>query len=292
MSTADVSEVAYFARLREGDPVTAPSWLLRRVPSPDGPVDELLGRDGVWRPSPMLAATGRGELPGPLKPLVSVFAVALESAVRREYEAVSRALARQRAGEFPLRLAVPGYGSGYLDAEARAEMVAFLTGAPLVVSGPDGAYRTDGMWVWPESIADSVLATGLPPEDELFLHIEDRAFCHPEELEKVVLDRARFLVESAPRTEGAERVREFSVPGMPPPPTTEERLGELAGWHSEWQGRHAGSTPYRAEEHPDDEDYERHHVDVEASAEAETEYTAKARQIMGLDPKTGRRVDL
>jgi hypothetical protein len=241
----------------------------------------------------MLEATVRGELPGPLKPLSSPFAGALEAAVRREHEAVSRALARQRAGEFPLRLAVPGYGSGYLDAEARAEMVAFLTGAPLVVVRPDGSYRTDGMWVWPESIAEFVLATGIPPEDEFFLHIEDRAFCFPAELEPGVLDRARLLLmEPSPPAEGGERVREPSVPGRPPSPAAGERLGELADWHSEWQGRHAGSTPFRGGDHPDDEDYDRHHVDVEASAEAEAEYTTKAREIMGLDPETGRRVDL
>jgi hypothetical protein len=89
-----------------------------------------------------------------------------------------------------------------------------------------------------------------------------------------------------PRSAGA-----LLVPGRAAPPTREERLAKLGAWHSEWQRRHAETTPFRPEEHVG-EDYNLHYVDVEASAEAEREFTTRAREIMGLDPETGSRMDV
>jgi hypothetical protein len=68
-------------------------------------------------------------------------------------------------------------------------------------------------------------------------------------------------------------------------PDRRRRLEELGRLHSEWVARHVASTPFR----PDgaDSDYNVHHVDVEASADAEREFMRRAREIMGLDPETG-----
>lgn len=69
------------------------------------------------------------------------------------------------------------------------------------------------------------------------------------------------------------------------------KLMELARWHDEWAKRHAEDGQFRPEQHPDpDSDYHVHHVDVDPSADAEAEFMMRAREIMGLDPVTGRRV--
>jgi hypothetical protein len=288
------TETTYFARLRPGKTVSSPSWLLRRVVSGQGTVDELLGRDGQWRSSEMLVRAERGELPGTVKRVSAELAQSLVRTAQWWFGGVRRALDRQRAGEFVLRLAVPGTGSafGEWDAEAQAEVVAFLTRAPVVVAGPSGTYRTDGMWVWPESIADQVLASGAPPEDLFFYHIEAREYFSPETVAPSVIERARRLLEVAATADGTERVQETNVPGQPPPPSQEERQRALGAWHADWQRKHAATTPFRPERFPGDPDYDQHYVDVEASPEADWEYTVRAREIMGLDPETGQRVDL
>ncbi|WP_204299652.1 hypothetical protein [Actinoplanes campanulatus] len=287
-----MDETLYFARLRPGESVANPSWMLRRVVSAAGTVDELLGRDGVWRPSDMLARTERGELPGTLTRTSHRPPKAIAATAQKHFGAVQRALERQRAGDFVLRLATPGTGTAFgpLDAEAQAEVVAFLTRAPLVGDGPAGPFRTDGMWVWPESIAGEVLATGAHPEDLLYRHIEARKFFFPAELAPGVIERARWLLEKT--ADGPGRVQESNVPGQPPPPTREERLRVLSAWHAEWERKHAATTPFRPDLHPDKPDYNLHHVDIDASSEADWEYTRRAREIMGLDPETGLRVDI
>ncbi|MBW6436339.1 hypothetical protein KZ829_21605 [Actinoplanes hulinensis] len=294
MDESTATEMLYFARLRPGESVANPSWTLRRVVSATGTVDELLGRDGVWRPSDMLARAERGELPGTLRRTSHRPPTAMAATARKHFGAVRRALERQRAGDVVLRLAVPGTGAAFgpLDAEAQAEVVAFLTRAPLVSDGPAGTYRTDGMWVWPESIAAEVLATGNHPEDLFHRHIEARMFLLPPDLAPGVIERARRLLETAADADGTERAQEPNVPGQPPPPTRAERLRALSAWHAEWERKHAATTPFRPELHPGESDYNLHHVDVDASPEADREYTLRAREIMGLDPETGLRLDI
>ncbi|WIM97994.1 hypothetical protein ACTOB_001562 [Actinoplanes oblitus] len=294
MAASTDGEPVYFGRMRPGDALSDPSWVLRRVTARGRTVDEILGRDGEWHPSDMLARAERGELPGRLEELGPLLPAALAKVAQRQFRAVRRALARQAAGEFVLRLALPGTGTAYrgLDSEARDETAAFLTGAPLVAVTGQGVFRTDGMWVWPESIARQVVETGDPPEDEFFYHIQARAFFFPAELAPGVAERARALLEVAAAGGHTERVREANVPGRPPPPTREERQRALGAWHAEWERKHAATTPYHPERHPDDPAYHEHHVTVEASPEADWEYTVRAREIMGLDPETGQRVDI
>jgi hypothetical protein len=276
-------EVTYFVRLRPGESTTTASWLLRRA----GSVDELLGRDGQWHPSPMLAAAERGEIPGTLRRTVAPIARGIVESVGEEYAAARRALEQQRDGEFTLRRA----GSGEalerprLDHEGRADVVAFLTGAPLVGAGADGSLRTDGMWVWSDALAATVQASGRMADGEFLFHIETRRFLFPEQVGPAVIERARQLLAS-----GAQR--EAQVPGRPAPPTEQQRLAALSSWHAEWQRKHEASTPFRPELHTGAEDYNLHSVDLEASTEAEREFTMRAREIMGLDPVTGAKIDI
>jgi hypothetical protein len=66
------------------------------------------------------------------------------------------------------------------------------------------------------------------------------------------------------------------------------KLMELARWHDEWAKRHTDDGQFRPEEHPDpDSDYNVHHIDVDPSPDAEAEFMMRAREIMGLDPRTG-----
>lgn len=288
METSAGVETTHFARLRPGETVADASWVLRRVVSAAGSVDELLGRDGVWRPSDMLARTERGELPGTLKRMSHRLPAATAKTLRSHYGAIRRALDRQQAGDFLLRLARPGTGTafGALDAEAQAEVVAFLTQAPLVAPG----FRTDGMWVWPESIAQEVLATGAHPENLFYRHIRSRHFFLPEMPAPSVIERARRLLEIAATTDGT--AQETNVPGQPPPPTQEERLRAVGSWHAEWERKHAATTPFRPERHAPDSGYNLHHVDVDASPEADWEYIRRSREIMGLDPETGLNMEI
>jgi hypothetical protein len=179
-----------------------------------------------------------------------------------------------------------------MDAEARAEFAAFLTGAPLVGGGPAGVYRTDGMWVWPESMATTVLASGLLSDRVFDYHIRVRGFFYPEQVEPSVLERARQMLVVAAGADGSEQIREPNVPGCPPEPTEKERMAALSAWHSEWVSKHEATTAFRPQDNAGVEDYNLHYVDLDASKEAQREYDVRAREILGQDPETGSPVDI
>jgi hypothetical protein len=70
------------------------------------------------------------------------------------------------------------------------------------------------------------------------------------------------------------------------------KLMELARWHDEWSERHVEDRRFRPGEHAGpDSDYAVHHIDVDPSADAEAEFMMRAREILGLDPRTGLPVD-
>ncbi|MGA8112315.1 MAG: hypothetical protein WCA46_01495, partial [Actinocatenispora sp.] len=75
-------------------------------------------------------------------------------------------------------------------------------------------------------------------------------------------------------------------------PERARKLQALAAWHREWSEKHADTADFRPEGYPDAEsDYNLHHVDVHPDPAAEAEFMTRARQIMGLDPETGRSLD-
>src|SRR4051794_40434720 len=126
-------EMTYFTRLRPGESIGNPSWLLRRVGAGAELTDELFGGGGEWGPPRMLTAVERGDLPGTLRRVPAPLVRGIVNYVSKNYRAARRALDRQQAGEFTLRLATAAVTpeDPPLDAEARAELAEFLTGAPL-----------------------------------------------------------------------------------------------------------------------------------------------------------------
>jgi hypothetical protein len=71
--------------------------------------------------------------------------------------------------------------------------------------------------------------------------------------------------------------------------TVSRQLGE---WYDEWSAKHETTTPFRPEEHPQDDDYNLYHVFYEADADAFTELMTRSREISGLDPETGLPAEL
>jgi hypothetical protein len=59
------------------------------------------------------------------------------------------------------------------------------------------------------------------------------------------------------------------------------RLRELAEWHDEWVSKWADRAGFRPEGRKPDSDYNLHHVDLDAPAEAQEEFYRRAREIMG-----------
>ena len=57
-----MAEITYFAMLRDGDQLTAPVGLARRIVDEEGVADEGLKRDLTWGPTPLLAESERGDL--------------------------------------------------------------------------------------------------------------------------------------------------------------------------------------------------------------------------------------
>jgi hypothetical protein len=313
--TGSEPATTYYARLGTGgkDRFMDPYQVLRRVHTATGALDELLGPDARWRGTDVLARMDRGELPGYLDPIEPFVVDALLSKYREEFEVQAGYLRRQAQGGFALRLAVPAQvardttGQPVPDEPLSTEdcdaLVRYLTSAPLVTTRPDrpdtfdptrtvtADIRTDGRWVWSTELATLADRYRLPLEPEFAQHIHDRRYLLPDTIHPDVLRRAAALLHTAATTPPGQRVREQSAPGQPPAPTPEQRQQALSDWHQEWQERHASTTPFRPEQHADDSDYNQHHVDFDADADAETEYWRRADEIMGIDHNTGRRID-
>ena len=291
--------VAYYVRLGVGgkDRAWDPYQLLRQVGSGSGAVEEVLGPDAEWHRSDVLGRVRRGELPGHLEEAEQFIVRNVVRAYREEFEVQAGYLRRQAEGGFALRLAVAAHVAR--DAEGRPvpheplsiedteALVRYLTSAPLV----NADFHTDGRWIWSSDLATLADSYRLPLEPEFAQHVRDRRYLLPHTIHPDVLRRAGALLEAAASAPPGQRVREQSAPGQPPPPTAEQRQQALSDWHQEWQERHSSSTPFRPERHPDDPDYNLHHVDVDAEAQAEVEYWRRADEIMGIDPRTGRRID-
>jgi hypothetical protein len=308
VTTVGGPEVIHFALLiRPDDSIATPRRVLRRVLRPS-PRDEVLGPDGDWYPTDLLARVERAELPGRLEAMGQLSVEIQVEAAQAKHAKLIEVLDRQARGDLVLRMGDTARGPDGrpvagedLDPITREGVVSFLRRAPVALARPprpdpfDPArtlpadIRTDGMWVWSEELAHLAESYGVAPEPQFLLHIEKRQYMVPSAVSDAVLQRAARLAGVAPVA--GERVREESVPGKPPPPTREERLRALAAWHREWVDKHADSTPFRPENHPGDPSYDEHYVDIEASPEADWEFTRRASEIMGLDIETGERLD-
>jgi hypothetical protein len=76
--------------------------------------------------------------------------------------------------------------------DLRARVAGYLGTAP--AAGP--GHRTDGVWVWPVGLADSVLQTGCGPQERLYEHLRSRSFLLPE---AVGADALALAVEAVTR---------------------------------------------------------------------------------------------
>lgn len=75
-------------------------------------------------------------------------------------------------------------------------------------------------------------------------------------------------------------------PPRRPDPEHIARLNQLAAWRLEWSRKHRDRARFRAR--GAESDYNQHNLDIDgASAAAEDEFHARAREIMGIDE--GRR---
>jgi hypothetical protein len=98
--------------------------------------------------------------------------------------------------------------------DLRARMTGYLATAPL--AGP--GFRTDGVWVWPEALADHVRVQGARPQEQLFEHMREHWFLLPDSVSD------EDLAEAA-------RVSQGPVTPDPPSPYVDDRfyLGERPG---------------------------------------------------------------
>lgn len=73
-------ETQYWAVLWDGDDISRPRTIVRSRPSDDGPVEEILGGEGTWRPTGVLALHRLNLYEHELAPLAPEAAVAFEQA--------------------------------------------------------------------------------------------------------------------------------------------------------------------------------------------------------------------
>jgi hypothetical protein len=83
--------------------------------------------------------------------------------------------------------------------DTRARVEGYLATAPVVAPG----FRTDGAWVWPESLADHVRSLGAAPQEQFYEHLRERHFLLPDEIGPERLEAA---------------ARALDGPGTPDPP--------------------------------------------------------------------------
>jgi hypothetical protein len=144
-----------------------------------------------------------------------------------------------------------------VDPELRSRAIGYLATAPQARSGR----RTDGTWVWPESLADQVRARGAGPARELLEHMSARNFQLPVGLPSDVLDaagratavphrpsdrpRATYLAGNRKGTGSTSHVirRTHDVHGA----TVEECFGRN-GWDDTEPIRSGAGTPVEFEE--------------------------------------------
>jgi hypothetical protein len=82
-----------------------------------------------------------------------------------------------------------------VEPELRSRVVGYLATAPEVA--PD--HRTDGLWVWPATLADHVRSRGVGPRESQLYHILARRFRPPAEMPPLALDEAARAIAGGPR---------------------------------------------------------------------------------------------
>jgi hypothetical protein len=78
--------------------------------------------------------------------------------------------------------------------DTRSRLAGYLATAPEAAPG----YRTDGVWVWPQSLADRARTTGIAPQEQLYIHLRRRSFLLPERVPPAALAAARDAAHGPP----------------------------------------------------------------------------------------------
>ncbi len=102
-----------------------------------------------------------------------------------------------------------------VDPELRSQVVGYLGHASAVGSG----FRTDGSWVWPDSLVDHVRQRGVGAQEQLLAHLAAQRHLLPDRLSQAVLAEAERAALGPP-TPGPPRAAEryvagYAVPGQP-----------------------------------------------------------------------------
>jgi hypothetical protein len=83
--------------------------------------------------------------------------------------------------------------------DLRARIVGYLATAPEAAPG----FRTDGVWVWPATLAEYVRVHGARPQDQLFQHMRERWFLLPERVADEDLAEAGQVAAGPPTPDPA-----------------------------------------------------------------------------------------
>ncbi|MFC4998810.1 hypothetical protein ACFPIJ_13305 [Dactylosporangium cerinum] len=212
--------MTYYARLAPNDTTERPRSLVRRRHTPVYPTDEALRDDGRWHPTDLVERAAVGDLEDELVEIPAELADAIAARWQALAEVRRRELAAQGRGQLGMRLAaaLPGDSAERLEGVERDLVARYLREAPLVVSafgfGPD-LYadshprvplhvRTDGRWVWSESLAHYAAVYALAPEPAFLAHIRTRRYQFPAVTDEVLAHAARLAEGSTDNADSAE----------------------------------------------------------------------------------------
>ncbi|WP_141579816.1 hypothetical protein [Actinomadura sp. WMMA1423] len=213
--------IQYFARLGPADRPDRPKGLLRRIRSGSVTIDEALHRDGHWRPTDTLEWADIGEIDDELVPVRPVEA---DQVVRWWRKLAAQAAEDAKLPPGTPRMRMAAAVDQERDASGRAvppttrihdrerpALVAYLRGAPMIAAAwgydpdpfdPDRAgvvplnFRTDGVWVWSESLAYFAERYGIPPEPDFLRHMAQRSY-RLSDVDQETLDRAVAFLRHA-----------------------------------------------------------------------------------------------
>lgn len=129
--------------------------------------------------------------------------------------------------------------------DTRSRVFGYLATAPVAAPG----LRTDGEWVWPESLADQVRSHGAAPQEQLYEHMRARHFLLPDRLPANAIQEAARIARGAATPDPARTWKRTYLGGFEDrdtPPVTllrvvrqpEGAIAEYAYFRDGWDVSH------------------------------------------------------